>query len=530
MHTLRRNALVLMGPALAWLATACEQPNEPMEPTEAPSLAVVGGVFTEPVDLIVDDDGLANAATGNCDALTPTHMTIQSAINAASPGQTIGVCPGLYPEPAPGPLTVNKTLTLLGAMSGVDARGRVGLDAVITDPQGTSVSASGVVIDGFRIENSVAASPGFGIWLNPGISGTQILNNEIRNNIVGIGLANAGPAQAVIRHNVIEQNNSPGAATGSGIYTDEFAGGLTVRNVLIDENEFARHAGSGAAINISNTAFTNGGVFDLEVTSNFFANNNRAFVLFNTHSSTFDGNQIVGATNALSADVRVLDNNSGLLFTNNNLRNGAGHAIRFTAFLGVPSSDVDFHQNNIEVYAMTGLTVDPASHVGTVDAECNWWNSPNGPTAVDNPGGGEEVVGDADYRPWLTSPAPGGACLGGLPSGKVTGGGQITVGVSGKGTFGFNASQDDDGVAKGHLNYMNHASGAKLNCTVTLITVLTATTAEFEGTCNSKSSAPDFRAHVEDNGQSGKNDVFRITYNAMTEGGPLRSGNIQIHQ
>jgi hypothetical protein len=47
---------------------------------------------------------------------------------------------------------------------------------------------------------------------------------------------------------------------------------------------------------------------------------------------------------------------------------------------------------------------------------------------VDNPGGtGEEVVGDADFTPWLTAPAPGGPCFGGVPStpGKVTGGGQI---------------------------------------------------------------------------------------------------------
>ena len=45
-----------------------------------------------------------------------------------------------------------------------------------------------------------------------------------------------------------------------------------------------------------------------------------------------------------------------------------------------------------------------------------------------NPSGtGEEVVGDADFTPWLTRTAPGGPCLGGVPStpGKVTGGGQI---------------------------------------------------------------------------------------------------------
>src|SRR5438105_3249100 len=87
------------------------------------------------------------------------YKTIQDAINAASPGDTIHVCAGLYPEPAPGPLTINKRLTLLGAQAGVDARTRVGPESVVTDPQGTSVSASGVIIDGFTFQDSI--SPAF---------------------------------------------------------------------------------------------------------------------------------------------------------------------------------------------------------------------------------------------------------------------------------------------------------------------------------------------------------------------------------
>src|SRR5438045_7315176 len=53
------------------------------------------------------------------------YKTIQDAVNAALPGDIIMVCPGIYPEPAPGPLTINKSLTLQGAQFGMDARGRV---------------------------------------------------------------------------------------------------------------------------------------------------------------------------------------------------------------------------------------------------------------------------------------------------------------------------------------------------------------------------------------------------------------------
>ena len=397
-------------------------------------LSAMGVSPAAAADWYVENGG---SDTNTCTAPGPLTAcaTIQEAINKASPNDIIHVAAGLYPEPAGGPLTVNKTLTLLGAQAGVDARTRVGAESVITDPQGTSVSASNVIIDGFTVQaSSVAAFTGYGIWLNPGVSGTQILNNIIQDNIAGIGLANTGASQAVIRHNLIRDNILPGGASGSGIYTDEFVGGPIVRDVLIEENSFTGHSGFGGVINISNTDPA-GGVFNLNVSSNLFDNNSRAFVLFNTHDSTFDGNTITNSTFVASADVRIFDNNSGLTFTNNDLSSGVGHAIRLS-FLGVvggPSSDVEFHQNNIGTvgslsYALTGLTVDPSSHVGTVSATCNWWGSPTGPTNLSNPGGtGEEVVGDANFTPWLLAPAPVGPCQGGVPStpGKATGGGQI---------------------------------------------------------------------------------------------------------
>jgi hypothetical protein len=114
-----------------------------------------------------------------------------------------------------------------------------------------------------------------------------------------------------------------------------------------------------------------------------------------------------------------------------------------------------------------------------------------------------------------------------LPSGKVTGGGQVPV-KGGTGSFGFNA-KSDAGVGSGHLNYLNHFTGAHLECTVTEVTALTTTMAEFSGTC--RGAAAEFTAKVEDKAEPGKNaDTFEITYNGNTEGGPLRSGNIEIHK
>jgi hypothetical protein len=114
-------------------------------------------------------------------------------------------------------------------------------------------------------------------------------------------------------------------------------------------------------------------------------------------------------------------------------------------------------------------------------------------------------------------------------SGKVTGGGQITV-TGRRSSLGFTAKQDG-GTASGHLNYLNHTTRAHLDCTVTAVTDLTSTTAKFSGTCNTNSDADRFTAEVEDNNEPGKNiDKFKITYGSNTDGNTLSSGNIQIHK
>jgi len=129
---------------------------------------------------------------------------------------------------------------------------------------------------------------------------------------------------------------------------------------------------------------------------------------------------------------------------------------------------------------------------------------------------------NVDFIPFLTGcPA--------FAAGKVTGGGQVAV-TGGKASFGFNAKQGS-GAGSGHLDYMNHFTGAHLNCTVTAITEFTPTSAKFSGTCSANSTSPSFTASVEDHGEPGKGkDKFTIMYGVITEGGTLISGNIQIHK
>ena len=72
---------------------------------------------------------------------------------------------------------------------------------------------------------------------------------------------------------------------------------------------------------------------------------------------------------------------------------------------------------------------------------------------------------------------------------------------------------------------MNHVTGAHLNCTVDTVTFLSATAANFSGTCTANSASPTFSAHVEDNDKT--TDKFIVTY-GPTEGGTITHGNINI--
>src|SRR5207247_3830898 len=218
-----------------------------------------------------------------------------------------------------------------GEQSGVYGRGRIGPEAVVTDPEGTAVMADEVVVDGFTIHESTAGSTGFGLWMGPATAGTQILNDIIQDNVIGIGLSSSGASRALIRHNLIQNNNQPGSASGTGIYTDQFVSGGAVKNVLIEENAIIGHDDAG--IDVSNTDPANG-VSGLDVSTNAFDGNGRAVLLFNTQRSAIHGNRITNSTSATSAAIRVLDNNRDLTIVNNDFMTGVFHAIRV--------SDLDF--------------------------------------------------------------------------------------------------------------------------------------------------------------------------------------------
>jgi len=500
----------------------------------------------------------------------PGYSTVGAAVTAAVSGETIMVCAGTYTEN----VVLTKSLALLGAQATVAACGRIASESILMPlipTNGTlefQTGSAGSIINGFTFVGGTGLGS---IRSTSGpINDIQLLNNRIRG-FTGNGVfLNDNGINITVNQNEIDGTNKVG---GGGLFhldTDNFDGfrftnncvvnGTTGTGFFVDGNRnvdastagartplFSGNfiANNGTGVNLGSRAWGDG-----PITGNTFSNNlldglqggpkGSPTTPLPISQNTFDSNGRSGL--ALTSFGNATDPARGAqyttitqnCFTANGflVATGAGISFSATQAPGTISTNVA-HQNNIFGNAIG------ARYLGieTINAESNWWGSPTGPTHPSNPPGtGDSVVdnfplpGGIDFDPWLTSPAGSTPCSP-PPSGKVTGGGQVNV-PGGIGSFGFNAKQSG-GVGSGHLNYLNHFTSAHLDCTVTSVTTLTGTTAEFSGTCSPNSSSGSFQAHVEDHAEPGKGaDKFIITYGTptVTEGGTLTSGNIQIHK
>jgi hypothetical protein len=332
----------------------------------------VSAASTWYVDTTGDDSNDCTTAGTAC-------LTLQGAIGKSSDGDTIEVAAGTYA--VNGLVSVNRQLTLRGAQAGVDARSRAASESILENTQGISVSASGVTIDGFTIQGSViAAFTGYGVWLNPTVDGTTVVNNIFQDNIVGLGLSNLGTTQALVQYNAFLHNNQPGGASGTGIYTDQFVSGA-VKNVLIDANDFIDNDNAGIGFSNSDTSIPGA---DIEVSNNSLDENGRGMYFYNTDNVSIHDNTITNTTvptdGGTSVGIAAFGDVDGMTILNNDILDGVLRGIRVGNFLENPNSDIVAHYNNIVGNVYAGLEVHANGHTGPVDATCNWWGSATGPT------------------------------------------------------------------------------------------------------------------------------------------------------
>jgi parallel beta-helix repeat protein len=133
--------------------------------------------------LTVDDDGTAN------------FSTIEEAINAANPGDTIQVASGTYNESY---IEIKKALTLSGENKNttiIDGKGLTG--AVI------AIKANNVNISGFTIRNAAWGTAG--IYMGDAL-GCVIRNTIIASNVGGYGISLFRSSNNNVSDNIITSN------------------------------------------------------------------------------------------------------------------------------------------------------------------------------------------------------------------------------------------------------------------------------------------------------------------------------------
>jgi len=388
--------------------------------------------------------------TGGC------FSSINAAVAAASPNDTVKVAAGIYTED----VVIGKALSLVGAGPGTTTIDATGLSNGVYINGLDNKSLSGVVVTGLSVENA-----NFEGILITNASDVTVWNNHVSSNDknlqpavpacpaiptfetgeafdCGEGIHLLGVDHSIVANNLVE-NNSGGIllsddtrqthhnlVTGNIVRDNPFDCGIVmashapapgstaphfgvVHNVIADNRSIHNGfqvPGAGAGVGLFADGSGPGLVSGNVVIHNHLTHNGLPGVAFHSHApgDTFADNMVVA--NRISGNAADLFDTATPGPTGINVNSGLGSSpitgtlisqnlINQEAYeltLNTPAQ-VNVHLNN---FLDDSVGVDNLG-TGTADATENWWGCPSGP-------GGEEcaAVGGSGvlFTPWLRAP------------------------------------------------------------------------------------------------------------------------------
>ena len=336
-----------------------------------------------------------------CAVPSADYPTIQSAVDDAT-CTTVTVAAGTYAEH----VVVNRSVVLNGANADVAATSTRAAESIVdgTDT-GTpfSVTANGVTINGFTVENGSNGSLDAGIWSQSGTTNSSVINNLITHNAFGVWAQCGGTC--LIQGNLFDGNNETGTGAGSASVSADHTTGLT-----INDNEFKNDT-AGNPILLQATGA--GAHTDITVSNNSFHDNafSDIYAIGLTGGSIHD-NIITPAADATGISFSGADTNVSV---SKNVITGGSHGIRIEdAGYGLGgTSGLTITRNDVSSDSTYGVG-NESGYTGNVNASCNWWGAANGPGPV-GPGSGSPVTTGVTFSSWLASSDLNGSCANTAP-------------------------------------------------------------------------------------------------------------------
>ncbi len=264
--------------------------------------------------------------------------TIQAAVNAASPGDTVKVAAGVYNET----VTVDKSLNIVGAQANHNGATRsvpATQESVVTGAGGSFVlNTDNVVVNGFTVQGATGAP---GITTSASHGGYVIVNDIIQNNTFGLYLNSSASANpSVVAFNAFKTNNVPGSASGNGIYSDQ---GL--HNAFITRNSFTGN------VNSAITLAGNPGTQDnIEISRNTSSNDANFANIYNTSDIEITRNTITESAKdpaTQGSAIFLAGGNSDVDITRNQITGGSFSGVAVRNIIGDSNEDVFVSRNTV---------------------------------------------------------------------------------------------------------------------------------------------------------------------------------------